>query len=226
MSRPPRIDFPDALYHVTNRGSGLTSSSATMTGSGSSASCAPPAPYSSYMCSPPCAGLATRHCILGSMTKSRSSNGTCPMSTGQSSETSMTSTRQSRSSMVNGRSVNLNRFAYGAGAHAAGAKGRESELLDQALGHGERGGACIHKSVWDLQTSYQIRREQASLGVAQVVGVFDRCPYGHCPIVPVSINPSLARVQRRSLPTTILSENSGKTQGGSKNPRRTANSAL
>ena len=22
MTRPPRIDFPDALYHVTNRGSG------------------------------------------------------------------------------------------------------------------------------------------------------------------------------------------------------------
>ena len=36
MPRPPRIDFPDAFYHVTSRGNGRADIfSATMTGSGS-----------------------------------------------------------------------------------------------------------------------------------------------------------------------------------------------
>ncbi len=137
--------------------------------------------YSSYICSPPCSGLAISRCIFGSMTKSRSSSGTCPMRTGQSSETSMTSTRQSRPSMVNRAAPYTWTVRGPLPVRTRRAKGSEPELLNQAFGHGEGGGPRIHKGVRDLQTPHLVRREQASLGIAQVVGVFDRCPYGHPP---------------------------------------------
>ena len=106
--------------------------------------------------------VADQASIRMSTTKSRSSRGICPISTGHSSGSSATSDGQSRPSIGEPDSaVDLYGHRFRARHGGSSSDELETQLLDQTLGHREDRRPCIDEGVVHLNGPNPDRRVEA-----------------------------------------------------------------